>query len=254
MQARLKSLPLLLALATTGAGASTLVVSSTGTFSASTPTSSTSAPNGSYALSFDISSTPSVSGVSAGNSFDVAYSNFSYTVNGVASTAPVGSITFYNGAISGLLSVCFTAACPGNGIPADGLVFEGAQAYSGSESDPTILPNVYSPSLEGIVVNGNPILLSSDGPLTITATGTPASVTPEPACSTCRTRVAGEVGNSRGEPRYGATGAAPASSARSATWSRSGWCYSRFCFSTPVNRSVLASTNEGRICAMSRRG
>lgn len=179
MQLYLKLLPAVLALAVSSAGATTYVVSSSGTFSNSTPTSSISAPGGTYSLSFDVSSNPVVSGVFIGNSFNVAYTDFSYTVNGNASTAPVGSITFYNSDISGLLTVCFISTCPGNSIPADGLVFEGAQAYSGSETYPTILPGSYSPSLQGIVVNDDPIQLSSDERLDISAS-TPASVTPEP--------------------------------------------------------------------------
>ncbi len=179
MQLRFALLSACFALAAGSAGASTLVVSSSGTFSNSTPASSFSAPDGTYSMSFDVSSTPAVSGASPGNSFDVAYTDFSYKVNGVASTAPVGSVTFYNNSVSGLLTVCFVTACPGNGIPADGLVFEGLQAYSGSETDPTILPGVYHPSLEGVVVNGDPILLSSDAPLDITGS-TPPTVTPEP--------------------------------------------------------------------------
>lgn len=178
MQVQLRFLPLLLAVATASATASTLVVSSSGMFSSSTPASSFSAPDETYSLSFDLSSTPATSGVSPGNSFNVAYGDFSYKVNGVASTAPVGSITFYNGAVSGLLTVCFEIACPGNGIPEDGLVFEGDAAYSGSEAAPTLLPGSYTPSLQGVVVDGDPVVLDSKNPLKITNAA--LVVTPEP--------------------------------------------------------------------------
>ncbi len=180
MQIRLKLFLAILAVATSSAGASTLAVSSSGTFSSSTPTTSFSAPDGTYSLSFDVSATPVTSGDSAGNHFNVAYTDFSYTIDRVASTAPVASITFFSEADRGLFSVCFTTACPGESIPADALVFEGSQAYSGSESDPTILTGMYDPSVQGAVVSGVGCAFSTDAPLHVTAS-TPGSVTPEPS-------------------------------------------------------------------------
>ncbi len=155
--------------------ASPLAVSATGDFSSSTPASAFSQPGGSWSLSFDIASNPPVTNVATGSGFDVSYSDFVFSVNGSPVTTPVAAIRVFNSSISGLFSVCFTAACPGNGIPANAIVFEGTQAYSGSESSPTILAGVYKTSLAGVVVNNNPIVFASESPVTIAAS------TPEPS-------------------------------------------------------------------------
>ena len=157
------------------ASASSLVISATGTFSGSAPVSTFSQPDGSWSLSFDIASDPPATNVSIGNGFDASYSDFVFSVNGSLVTTPVSDIRFFNSAINGLFSICFTTACPGNGIPRNAIVFEGAQAYSGSETSPTILPGVYDTSLAGVVVNNNPVVFAYESSVSISASA------PEPS-------------------------------------------------------------------------
>ncbi len=95
------------------ASASSLVFSAAGTFSGNTPVSTFSQPDGTWSLSFDIASDPAATNVSIGNGFDVNYSDLVFSVNGSTVTAPVSDIRLFNGAISGLFSICFTTACPG---------------------------------------------------------------------------------------------------------------------------------------------
>ena len=154
--------------------ASPLVVTATGTFSSDTPVSTFSQPGGTWSLAFDTASNPSVSAVSIGNGFDASYSDFSLTVNGSPVTASVADIRFFSSSVSGLFSICFTSACPGNGIPTDALVFEGPQVYSSSEASPTILPGLYDASLAGVLIDNNPYILASESPVSISSAPEPS--------------------------------------------------------------------------------
>ena len=157
--------------------ASTLFVTDSGTFSSATPVSGISTPGGTYSLSFNVNSTPTVSAVVPGVEFDVAFSNFSYLLNGTAVSTPIGGITFFNSGSLGLFNACFVATCLGS--PADVLSIKGAQAYSGSEASPTLLMGTYPISTAmlsvGTVVNS----LAYDSPVVIAQS--PIAVTPEPS-------------------------------------------------------------------------
>ncbi len=131
-----------------------LTVSTSGVYGSTIPASSLTTPGAAWSLSFTVDSAPSVSNVSLGNGFDVPYSDFDYRLNGSAVTLPVADIRFFNAILNngggGMFSVCFENACPGNGVPATALVFEGPQAYNGSESSPAILSGNYTPTLTGV--------------------------------------------------------------------------------------------------------
>lgn len=157
--------------------ASTLVVSDSGTFSNATPVSSISTPGGTFSLSFGVSSTSSASSIVSGVEFDVAFSNFTYLLNGTAVSTPVGGITFFNSSSLGLFNVCFVAACSGD--PEDVLSIRGAQAYSGSEAVPALLVGTYPVSSALVSVDTSVDSLATDSPVVVAQA--PTAVTPEPS-------------------------------------------------------------------------
>lgn len=123
-----------LAFAAMNASAESLTVSASGVWNANAPTTTESAANESWSFSFLVSSTPVTSEVNTGNWFDTTFSNFTFTLNGsTVATTPI-ELTWYNTSQGGLFDLLFS----------DGdMVYYGAQAYSGSESNPTILPGYY---------------------------------------------------------------------------------------------------------------
>ena len=130
---------------TVAAQATPLSVTESGKFSSSTPTSSISAPNGTFALSFNVDSSPTVVSSSA-NQFAVVYSNFSFLLNGIADTAKVGSISFFDSADSGLFSICFSTPCPADAQSTNSLVFLGPQVFKGLSSNPQIAVSTLLPA------------------------------------------------------------------------------------------------------------
>ena len=160
--------------------ASTLVVSESGTFAPNTPPTAFSAPGASFSYSFDVSSSPNATVVSLGNYFNTDFSNFTYTLNGVASVPPVGSITFFSSGYNGLYDICFVTACNGANSPGVGFELVGDQAYLGAENDPTILPGSYAPSEASFVSGSYFGDLTSSSPVVIApAVITPIGATPE---------------------------------------------------------------------------
>lgn len=164
------SVALLCAGLASSALATTYQVSEAGTFGATTPTTAYSTPSGTFEYSFNLASTPTVSNAIAGSYFTPVISNFSYTLNGVTTTPATESATFYGTSYLGLLDVCFTATCP---ITTRDFIIEGLQAYSGSESTPTILLGSYTPTFASF----DYVLLTSESNVNITGT----TVTPEPS-------------------------------------------------------------------------
>lgn len=128
----------LLLLAIPGLFATPLLLTTGGTFASYTPTDAYAAPNEPWTLSFEIDSNPVVSNVT-GNGFDVAFSDFTYMLNGSPLALPVGMIQFWSSVGDpGGFDVCFyNMACT------LGLEFEGPQLYTGSTSAPTIQAGVY---------------------------------------------------------------------------------------------------------------
>jgi hypothetical protein len=164
-----------LALGVMSASADTLLVSESGDWGETVPTTTWSAPSQSWSFSFLVISTPAVTNVtvkSYGSWFDAAFSDFTYTLNGAQVSTTTPEITWYSTAMYGLLNVNF---------PSGGPSFEpeGDQAYTGSESAPTIIPGTYTLGLYSGVFLFNPTqLLPLTGDLTITE---PDPVAPEPS-------------------------------------------------------------------------
>ena len=175
---------LFVALSEARASASTLLVTESGRFSSTTPSTTYSSPSGTFSISFNVNSTPGVSGVTA-DQFNVSYTNFSFLLNGVADSTPVGSITFFDTAQSGLFSVCFTSACPAGADTSSGFEFFSTQAFSGNTSSPTLLPGSYVvgstvAEASGVFVNSVDYAFASNTNANIATVSTPV-VTPEPS-------------------------------------------------------------------------
>jgi hypothetical protein len=148
---RILSVIALASLASISWAQSSLSVSGSGTFDPYVPTTAESAPNASWNFSFDVSSTPAVSNVYPGVSFDTSFSDFSYYLNGAPVTTTLTELTWFNAGEAGLIDLIF---------PDGGLGLFGSQAYSGLESAPTILTGVY-PFSTGYVFDN----LGNFGPL-----------------------------------------------------------------------------------------
>jgi PEP-CTERM motif len=127
---------LLAILLAASASAEPISISGSGTFSSSTPSHPFSGPSDTWAFAFLVDSNPVVSNVASGQTFDVAFSNFSYLLNGSAVAISPADIKFFNTATEGMFEICFPSAC---GPTSGGFSFVGPQMYSGSESAPTML-------------------------------------------------------------------------------------------------------------------
>ncbi len=124
--------------------AGTLQVQTSGVFSDSTPTSAFTAPGEAWTLSFVTESNQFYPG-SQLLAFPDVFTSFNYTLNNIPLDLTPSSISFFTGSNGGLFDVCLTPPCPG-GLPTAGLVFSGAQAFSGTVREPTILTGTYPTS------------------------------------------------------------------------------------------------------------
>jgi hypothetical protein len=144
--------------------ASPLLVQESGVWGNSAPFTTWSAPGESWSYSFLIDSNPTPSSYSPGDNFIAPFNNFNYFLNGFPVATTPDAIEWYStNNEGGLINIYFGTTL---------FKVYGAQAYSGPESSPTILPGVY-PLAGGSVFQsaGNP-----DQPLTGYLT-----ITPEPA-------------------------------------------------------------------------
>ena len=101
----------------TSASASPISISGGGTFSASTASSPFTGPSQPWNFAFLVDSNPVVSNVNSG-SFDAAFSNFSYVLNGSPVAITPVEIKFFDAAVTGMFAICFSSAC---GQTANGL-------------------------------------------------------------------------------------------------------------------------------------
>jgi hypothetical protein len=133
--------------------AATVTISASGTFSSSTANSTFSAPNQTWAFSFLVQSIPSVSNVNTGNYFDVAFSHFSYSLNGSPAAITPVDIRIFSASQHGGFDICFSASCSSLNSPANGFEFKGGQMYTGPESAPTISTGAFTSTLSDAFVN-----------------------------------------------------------------------------------------------------
>ena len=143
---------LVFALLPLAAHAATILYSDSGTFSGSTPSTAFSAPNQTWAFSFQADSNPSI--VEFGNGgFDFAFSNFSYVLNGSPVAITPTAIRFFTAANGGGFFICFGALPCGNGVFPNGLGTGGPQLYSGPNSAPTLLSGPFTSLPFTVTVN-----------------------------------------------------------------------------------------------------
>ncbi len=153
--------------------AATLTVTTSGTYSATTPSSSWTAPNASWSLSFNVDSNPTVSSSTPGVDFDAPVTNFVYKLNGTTVSVGPVDVAFFSTAEEGLVNIGLFGSAAGTlALPANGFQLFGPQAYSGTEAAPTILPNTYAETLNTLAVAGS-FFAQTTGTVTINVAGPP---------------------------------------------------------------------------------
>lgn len=155
----------------TSCSASTLLVTTAGTFDDLPP--GTTLPLGAaWTLSFTLSSNPAVSGVNPGDSFDPVFSNAVFTENGAAvSSIEQEFLTFRtSGDLGGFVFCLYSSAC------IDGFEFIMPQLYSGPESNPTILTGVFGPTRLNVIDNASVFQQFDFQPVTISALPEPSTL------------------------------------------------------------------------------
>jgi PEP-CTERM motif len=127
-------------LCSVAAHAATISYTDSGTFTASTPATTFSGPGKTWAFSFQVDSSPTVSNVQLGIGFSPVFSNFSYTLNGSPVAVTPTSLSFFNAAFGGGFSFCFiNTPSPCTALSLNNSVPPGPQMYTGLESEPTML-------------------------------------------------------------------------------------------------------------------
>jgi hypothetical protein len=112
-----------------------------GDFSTSDTAGTLVAPGGAFVFNFEVDSTSTSPSMVDSLGFDVAISDFSYTLNGVAVDVEPTEIRFNTLANGGLFDVTFGSLA---GAPEFDL--QGDQAFGGSTNAPTFAPETYSVS------------------------------------------------------------------------------------------------------------
>jgi hypothetical protein len=139
MKSPLNRLLPILVLCSVAVHAATISYADSGTFTPSTPTTTYSGPGKTWAFSFQVDSSPTVSNFQSGIGSSPVFSNFSYTLNGSPVAVTPISLSFFNAAFGGGLSFCFIATptpCTALSLNNSG---PGPQMYTGLESAPTML-------------------------------------------------------------------------------------------------------------------
>ena len=168
-----------LAILVTGLQASTLVVSSSGTFDAGTPSSAWTLANASWSFDFTVDSDPVVT-LADSEGLTVAVGSFSYLLNGSSVSTTPSSIRFFNSPSSaGMFNLNFVDG----GLdldPTTGFEFFGPQLFSGSTASPTIIPGVYTATGNGFFLD-DLFIQDLTGTIVTVSLSTGAAETPEPA-------------------------------------------------------------------------
>jgi hypothetical protein len=160
------------------AHAETLTVSVSGQFGSEVTTDQLAAPDASWALSFEVDSSPAASNSDA-LGFDAPFSDFSYMLNGSAVAVSPGEIRFFTSADGGLFTVFFGPETGfNNGMPIPEFSLSGGQAFSGTTAGPTITAGSY-PVAD--VIYSDALNFDDEGASgTVTIKGTSSTV-PEPS-------------------------------------------------------------------------
>jgi PEP-CTERM motif len=125
------------------AHAGTITYTDSGTFTASTPTTTFSGPSETWAFSFQVDSSPVVSNPQSGMGFSPVFSNFSYILNGSSVAVTPTSLIFFNAALGGGFGFVFiNTPSPGTALSLNDV--GGPQMYTGLESAPTMLTGAFT--------------------------------------------------------------------------------------------------------------
>jgi hypothetical protein len=159
--------------------AASVTITTGTTFPGSAPTTTYTAPNGTWTLSFQVANPPVVSS-SAGGTFTTTYTNGVFTLNGTPITLTGSTVTFYSGGGFLILLDSVTELRDNS---------ETSSFFTGTPASPTMVPNVYSgqydelfasyPSGNGIFFNG-----AASYSVTISANATAPLATPLPSSFT----------------------------------------------------------------------
>jgi PEP-CTERM motif len=169
----------LVALCSASANADTITYSDSGTFSASIPNSTFSAPSDTWSFAFQADSSPTLSEVGMGG-FDFGFSNFSYSLDGSPIAITPTFIRFFSAANGGGFEICFsgmTVATCSDGL---GTGFFNTQMYSGPTSAPTLLPGSFDLDEFGAIVDSVGFDLPNT---TVLASAVPEPSTLIPLCA-----------------------------------------------------------------------
>jgi PEP-CTERM motif len=162
----------LVALCSASAHANTITYSDSGTFSASIPNSTFSAPSDTWSFAFQADSEPTVSEAGMGG-FDFEFSNFSYTLDGSPVAITPTFVRFFSAGNGGGFEICFSGMSVATCSDGLGTGFFTTQLYTGSTSAPTLLTGSFDLDEFGAVVDS----VGFDLPKTTVL----ASAVPEPS-------------------------------------------------------------------------
>ena len=123
--------------------AASLQFSASGQFGSAVTPTQLSGPDATWNLSFVVDSNPAAGNVDQ-SGFDAPFTDFIYSLNNSVAAASPASIRFYPASNLGLFTVFFGPESGfSNGAPIPEFSFEGAQLFSGSTTNPTLLTGTY---------------------------------------------------------------------------------------------------------------
>lgn len=147
------------------AWSSTIFYSDSGTFTASTPSTSFSGPSETWAFSFEADSNQT-------DLESITFSDFTYSLDGSPDAITPTLITF--GAFGGGWQFCFTSPCT-SGLSTLGA---GPQMYTGTTSAPTLIPGAFTSTEFVVYVDTTLLYVQPNTTLTATATPEPSTLFP----------------------------------------------------------------------------
>jgi hypothetical protein len=142
--------------ASIAAHADTTSYTISGTFTASTPSTAFSGPSEPWASSFQVDSNPIPTEFGNGG-FDLPFSNFSYSLNGLPVAIAPTFIRFFTASNGGGFGICFNGTTVANCTEGLGNVTFGPQLYTGQNSAPTLSTGAFTFDQGNITVQANTI-------------------------------------------------------------------------------------------------
>jgi len=126
------------------ATATSILISTGGTFASGTANSTWTSPGATWSISFSAKLAPSVSSYTTGSFFNIPFTNFVYTLNGSPVSVGAVDVDFFSTSSQGLMNVCFFGCDASGSTLINGFILLGDQLYVGTEAAPTIIPGSYA--------------------------------------------------------------------------------------------------------------